>query len=179
MMIETAQMQRLIVMLGHPTYGLSVVLFTLLLSSGLGSQLTGRVGTAALGRSGVSRLTTLLIVLVATGLATAWIAPMFDAAATPARITMAVLLLFPSGVFMGMAFPLGMKLAAERSPALTPWLWGINGAFSVCASVLAIVVALATTISTAYWAGTAAYVVALLAFARATRTTRARAGVPV
>ena len=40
MLIETSQMQRLIIALGHPTYGLSVVLFALLLSSGLGSYLT-------------------------------------------------------------------------------------------------------------------------------------------
>ena len=42
MLIETSQMQRLIIALGHPTYGLSVVLFALLLSSGIGSYLTVR-----------------------------------------------------------------------------------------------------------------------------------------
>ena len=46
------------------------------------------------------------------------------------------------GLFMGMAFPLGMKLAAREHPALTPWLWGVNGATSVCASVLAVAIAL-------------------------------------
>ena len=45
MLIETSQMQRLIIALGHPTYGLSVVLFALLLSSGLGSFLTQSVTT--------------------------------------------------------------------------------------------------------------------------------------
>src|SRR6185369_7289243 len=40
MLIETSQMQRLIIALGHPTYALSVVLFALLLSSGAGSFLT-------------------------------------------------------------------------------------------------------------------------------------------
>ena len=43
MLIETSQMQRLIIALGHPTYALSVVLFGLLLSSGAGSYLTSRV----------------------------------------------------------------------------------------------------------------------------------------
>ena len=33
-------MQRLIILLGHPTYSLSVVLFALLVSSGVGSFLT-------------------------------------------------------------------------------------------------------------------------------------------
>ena len=61
MLIETSQMQRLIIALGHPTYGLSVVLFALLLSSGIGSFLTtgvtaetaprlGRAASAGAGR---------------------------------------------------------------------------------------------------------------------------------
>ena len=47
---------------------------------------------------------------------------------------------------------------------MTPWLWGINGATSVCASVLAIVIALSSSISAAYWTGVACYVVSLIAF---------------
>lgn len=36
MLVEIAQMQRLIVLLGHPTFSLSVVLFGLLISGGAG-----------------------------------------------------------------------------------------------------------------------------------------------
>ena len=43
MFVEISQMQRLVIFLGHPTYGLSVVLFSLLLSSSLGSYLTQRL----------------------------------------------------------------------------------------------------------------------------------------
>ena len=72
------------------------------------------------------------------------------------------------GLFMGMAFPLGMSAAAGRE-RLTPWLWGVNGAMSVCASVLGVGIALTWSISTAFWVGCLAYVVALAAFARTTR----------
>ena len=41
MLIEISQMQRLMVFLGHPVYGLSVVLFTILLFSGMGSATVG------------------------------------------------------------------------------------------------------------------------------------------
>ena len=51
MLVETSQMQRLIVVLGHPTYGLTVVLFSLLLSSGIGSALTSRIAPGR-GRAG-------------------------------------------------------------------------------------------------------------------------------
>jgi hypothetical protein len=54
-----------------------------------------------------------------------------------------------------------MRLAAGHE-AHTQWLWGVNGAMSVCASVLAIVIALSWSISAAFWTGAAAYGLALL-----------------
>jgi hypothetical protein len=56
-----------------------------------------------------------------------------------------------------------MTIAAARFGALTPWFWGVNGATSVCASVLAVAIALNSSISTAFWSGGACYAVAWLA----------------
>ena len=55
------------------------------------------------------------------------------------------------------------------NPALAPWLWGVNGATSVCASVLAVAIALSSSISGAFWAGWVAYAVALAGFVLAAR----------
>ena len=163
MLVEISQMQRLIIFLGHPTYGLSVVLFTLLLSGGLGSFGTRRINPtdrrAVLGRLGI-----LLVALVLFGQFTPAAITLFQGSTTPVRIAVAVGLLFPLGLLMGMAFPLGMKAASEQSPSLTPWLWGINGATSVCASVLAVAIAMNAGISAAFWAGSACYLAAFLAF---------------
>jgi hypothetical protein len=71
---------------------------------------------------------------------------------------------------MGMAFPLGMLAASNRSVPLTAWLWGINGAASVSASVLAVVVALSAGIGAAFWAGVGCYALALVAYPIAART---------
>jgi hypothetical protein len=169
MLIETSQMQRLIIALGHPTYALSVVLFGLLLSSGAGSYLTDRVTADRVTRSGLVRLAALLVVLLVFGAVTPAIVRATAAASTPVRILAALALLFPAGLMMGMAFPLGMKLAASRAAVLTPWLWGLNGAASVLASVLSICIALTWSISASFWTGWAAYAVALLAFRRAGR----------
>ena len=167
MLIETSQMQRLIITLGHPSYGLSVVLFAMLLSSGLGSFLSGSAADA--GAAGRRRLVLLVVVLMAFGLATPAVARWSQAATTPVRIATAVALLFPAGIFMGMAFPIGMRLAAARAGSLTPWLWGLNGAASVLASVLGICIALTWSISTAFWAGWVAYVCAAGMFSVAAR----------
>jgi hypothetical protein len=163
MLVEISQMQRLIVMLGHPTYGLTVVLFTLLLLGGLGSWSTQRVAVEDARPVLVRRLVALLVLLIAFGLATPWLLSSVAAAHRAAQVGVAILMLAPAGFLMGMAFPLGMKLASGRAPGLAPWLWGINGATSVCASVLAVAVALGASISTAFWVGTGCYAVALAA----------------
>lgn len=171
-LVEIAQMQRLIILLGHPTYSLSVVLFALLVSSGLGSFMTRRVGTEdsdPIRGAIIRRMTMLLLMLAVIGIATPGVIRNFVSASTSARIIAALALLMPAGFFMGMCFPLGMKVAAQRRGDIAAWLWGINGATSVVASVLAVVIAMAWGISIAYWTGTAFYLLALVAIARQTR----------
>jgi SAM-dependent methyltransferase len=171
MLIEVSQMQRLIVFLGHPTYGLSVLLFTLLLSAGAGSFFTGGIGRPGMAGSPAARLVMLLVVLVGFALIAPRVMVALEGAAAMLRILAAVLLLAPVGFFLGMAFPIGMKMAAGRAEALTPWLWGINGAASVCAAVIGVVISLGAGIAASYLTGVACYVVALLAL-MAARTGR-------
>jgi hypothetical protein len=164
MLVETSQMQRLIIALGHPTYGLSVVLFALLLSSGAGSYFTKGVTETTIAAAGTRRMVLTVAVLAVFGVVTPLTVPLIEPLATPWRIAASVALLFPIGFLMGMAFPLGMKLAASRADTLTPWFWGLNGAASVLASVLSVCISLTWSISTAFWAGCLAYGVALVAF---------------
>lgn len=178
MFVEISQMQRLIIFLGHPTYGLSVVLFALLLSSGLGSQLTQNISSRGLVPATGLRLVLLLCALALFGKLTPYIISEFQSATTMLRILLATSILFPLGVFMGMAFPLGMAAASTRHGALTPWLWGINGATSVCASVLATAVSLNTSISASFWTGFASYAVAGAAFVLAARAPRVSEPLP-
>ena len=170
MLIEISQLQRLIIFLGHPTYSLSVVLFTLLLSGGLGSYLTNSIKEHTLQISAYIRLFFLILILLVFGIFTSYIIRMFQSSEIFARIFAGVLVLFPLGIFMGMAFPLGLKLASAKDEHLTPWLWGINGATSVCGSVLAVAIALELGISFAFWTGLACYCFAFLAFIWATRS---------
>src|SRR5262249_19605172 len=153
MFVEISQMQRLILFLGHPIYGLSVILFSLLLSGGLGSYLTSWVGPQATPCAGVIRLLLLLGVMVLFGLATPRAVTGLEDQSTPIRIAAAAGILFGLGLFMGMAFPLGMRLAEARTPQLTAWFWGVNGATSVLASVLAVGLALTLGISPTFLAG--------------------------
>jgi hypothetical protein len=159
MMVEIGQLERLIVFLGHPIYGLTVVLFVLLLASSLGSLFSHRL----------SRWIWMLpLVLAAFILVSPALTREFVAASTPLRIAVSAILLFPSGFFMGMAFPLGIKRAQYGDEvAPTAWYWGINGAFSVISSVLAVFVAVFWGVTVTLLVGLTAYVIALIAISPA------------
>jgi hypothetical protein len=85
-----------------------------------------------------------------------------DGATTPVRIALSIALVAPLALAMGMPFSVGMRAAAAIPAAPTAFLWGINGAASVCASVLGVVIALFMGITAAFWAGGIAYFVAAL-----------------
>jgi hypothetical protein len=164
MLIEMSQVQRLTVFLGHPVYSLSVVLFSLLVSSGAGSLSTSVMKAEADSWKNGSVLIGLLIVtLLAFGVLTPAAVHAFGASSTPLRILVSVGTLLPLGFAMGMPFPIGMRRALREAPALAPWLWAVNGAASVSASVLAVVIALWAGISAAFWTGAACYCFALAA----------------
>jgi hypothetical protein len=170
LLVEVAQLQRLSIFLGHPTYALGVVLFSVLLFSGIGSWLSERLVRSE--RTMLVPLFVLLATVLVLGFATPRIIHTVDSATTPMRVLVAVLLLMPLGLLMGMPFSLGMRAAGARPGTPTAFLWGINGATSVCASVLGVVIALFLGISMAFWAGLVAYALATVSLAVITRERR-------
>src|SRR5256884_7912550 len=91
MLIEISQMQRLMVFLGHPVYGLSVVLFTILLFSGIGSATVG--ADTHRPRTIVWRFAVLLITIVAARLLTPLVTTWTRLQPTDMRILVSGLLL--------------------------------------------------------------------------------------
>jgi len=81
-----------------------------------------RIASAADARRQLWRLAALLGALVAFGVATPAVIEALRSEPTPIRVAVAVALLFPLGLFLGMAFPLGMGAAALRHAELAPWL---------------------------------------------------------
>jgi hypothetical protein len=163
LLIETAQLQRLSIFLGHPTYGLTVVLFSVLVFSGVGSMLTERFVRSTRKSSILPPLTLLVLVVIASGFTTPHVLRAMAGATTPARIATAVAILAPVALAMGMPFAIGMRVAAAAPETPTAFLWAINGAASVCGSVFGVVIALFFGISAAFWTGVLAYAVASVA----------------
>jgi hypothetical protein len=167
MLIEIPTIQRFTLFLGHPIYSLSVALFALLFFSGIGSLFTD---SFSLGDS-KRRLKKILIVLTALIIVYVFVLPpiFYKLIGLPnfARIAISVLLLCPLGLLMGMPFPLGLKMLNGRGNELVPWCWAVNGATSVLASILAIVISINSGFSISLLAGMAIYVAALALISRA------------
>jgi hypothetical protein len=163
MLVEVALLQRLTVFLGHPTYSLTTILFSLLIAGGIGSFLSGRLPTGGWGF--LVPMIGLLAAVILVGTATVPILRMFESSGTWQRLLVAAGLVGSVGVFMGTALPTGMRVASSSAADLIPWLWGINGATSVLGSVLAAAIALAYGISSSYWVGVACYACAAAALA--------------
>jgi spermidine synthase len=157
MMLEIPLMQRFILFLGYPVYALAVILFALLLFSGLGSLASGRFGS--------ERLPAVLVVIIAAGALYVWGVPRLVEAlmglGIAAKIALTVLLLAPLGLVLGMAYPLGIGRLTAISDGLVAWAWGLNAALSVVASVLATYIGSRVGFSAAMASGVLAYAVGL------------------
>ncbi|MCI0658958.1 MAG: hypothetical protein L0170_18045, partial [Acidobacteria bacterium] len=158
--LEIACMQRFSLYLGHPTRSITVILFSFLLFSGLGSAWTGLWP--------VSRRRPLQVILVLIALYAAFLPRLLEATlglSTLARILITIAVLGVPSFFMGMPFPLGLsRLQGERAPFL-PWAFAINGGASVIASVAAIFLAMAGGFTLVFWLSLLFYAVAWFASA--------------
>jgi hypothetical protein len=139
---EISLLQYFGVFLGHPIYAMGVCLFSLILSTGLGSLVSGRIPLMTRSRIvGWSLLVgAYLITLQAV------ITRLFEittAQPISLRIAISLALVMPVGFLMGFAFPTGMTLVEKIDRGPTPWFWGINGATGVLASVLAVMIGIA------------------------------------
>ncbi len=108
MLIEVSVLQRFVLLLGHPVYSLTVTLFSLLLGTGLGAAWSRRFDEASLRRSGASAI---LVVAVDCAARSSSVATPIVNWAIPfsrgARMLVAVAMLVPIGVALGIPMPTG------------------------------------------------------------------------
>jgi predicted membrane-bound spermidine synthase len=164
--VEVAMIQKFILFLGHPVYSLAVVLFSVLAFSALGSYLSGRISEDRL-RTALIKLLPALIVLVLIYIVA--LPPIFYGLvhlAREFRIVIAVVLMAPLAMVMGMPMPIGIRILARNAPEIIPWAWGVNGATSVMGSVAALVIAILSGFNQALIIGAGLYLVAMCLITR-------------
>ncbi len=147
MLVEIAFLQHFSIFLGHPVYSLSVVLFSLILSTGVGSFLSDKISLD-------SSLSFVIWSLLISGYLLSqslWLPHLLaenESATLIIRVSLTVLILLPAGILMGFGFPTGMKLVEPIDSKSTPWFWGINGASGTLAASVAVLCSISLGITT-------------------------------
>jgi predicted membrane-bound spermidine synthase len=159
MVAEVALVQRMHVVLGHPTLALVVVLAALLVAMGVGSALSPRVVKDARAVSFVALVVAALLVSCAY-VVIPWIAKRAMFATLGVRATMAAAVSVVLGVPLGMCFPAGLRFVERGRGA--PAALAINGVTGVLGSVVAIVVSVAKGIPVSFALAALTYVVAAM-----------------
>jgi hypothetical protein len=172
MLIQVPFLQRFSVFLGHPTYTFSVILATMILFAGLGSMLSDRFaieGRAVLWASplaiaaSVVGLTLVLPTLLEVG------RPL----RLPGRCSVVVACVAPISLLLGLCFPFGMRLVRRVSEDAAAWMWGVNGAASVLASIVAVGLSMWSGIDTTLRLAAALYASLAIVAWRLDRSVRA------
>ena len=166
-LIEVALVQKSVLFLGHPVYALTVVLFSILLASAMGSALSGRFTDLERSLRRVLPAIAVAVVLYVLFLPAVFYGLVHLEA--PWRMGLAAALLAPLGLLMGMPMPTGIRLLAERAPVLVPWAWGVNGAASVLGSVGAVTLAMMVGFNATLLTGAVLYLLALVCLQAAPR----------
>jgi len=159
-LIELSLLQKFILLLGNPTTTFAILLFTILIASGIGSQISTRL---------VQHNTRNLLFIIAGVLVVGALYVVFLPGAIYSVIAeefeikamISVGLLFPIGLLMGMPLPTVMRLLKHHKPTHVPWMWAINGSFSVLGAVLSVAIGILHGSSYAMILGISIYFVAL------------------
>jgi hypothetical protein len=133
-LIQVAWIQKFVLFLGHPTYALTVIIFSMLVASSIGSRLSETPRPWA--PLGVAALIALAAFLVPglTEVGITW--PL------AIKFVVAAAAIAPAALLMGMPFPQGLRWLEQRQPEAVRWAWAVNAAASVLGSASAIFLAI-------------------------------------
>jgi len=139
MLLEIVFIKYFVLYLGHPIYSVATVISIMLISSGIGSYYSSRFKT--------HRKTLLAITGIITGFILVYVFFIGSFLGSTVGLHIAtkiglscILIALPS-FFMGMPFPIGLKIVDNIRKSHVPWAWGINGCISVISTSLAVIIA--------------------------------------
>jgi hypothetical protein len=173
-LIEISLIQKHILFLGQPVYSIISVLFSVLLSAGIGSYLFQRYF-----RDGNERLWLALIpiilgtLLLLELLIMPFVFHLFLGSSKVVRFCISAILIAPLGLFLGMPFPLGIRILGMRAPEIIPWGWALNAYATVIGSILAVMFAILLGFRMNFAIAFLAYAIGFVFFRISIRTMKA------
>jgi spermidine synthase len=142
MFVEIPLLQKGSLYLGHPTYSISVVLFSMLVSAGLGSLWSSRIPTDALPRRLPGILLAASFCILAVMVCMEFFMPRTIGLSLISKAFIMIGVVGLVAFFLGACFPSGLRLVNAKEARAIPWVWALNGAASVLGSIIAMAVAM-------------------------------------
>ncbi|MCR4396192.1 MAG: hypothetical protein NUW07_05610 [Candidatus Saccharicenans sp.] len=164
MLVEITLFHKFILLLGHPTYSLSAVLFFLLGASGAGSLSLASL-RKRIGQSGLVFWP--LLCCLAIGLeigAISLASGLFLRAGLMGRLLLSFGLIFPLGFCLGLPFPAGLNYFQSRTTLIVPFGFAANAFFSLLASVWSLVQAELWGYRSVFWLAVVFYLSSFIFF---------------
>ena len=174
MMAEITLIQRFVFYLADPAYANTIVIAVLLVSSGIGSVVSSKIRApqwllVAIAAACIAGISAFFI----WGLPELLGATLGMSLAIRGLISIAIIA--PIGFFLGIPFPNGLAALSSDKSGIIPWAWGINGALSVCGSVLTRLLSTSYGFSTVTMVLVALYLLAAAVFPRISTAQRSAA----
>ncbi|HEY3094141.1 MAG TPA: hypothetical protein VGJ42_00090 [Nitrososphaera sp.] len=159
MILEITFIQKFLLLLGTPIMALTVILFSILLSSGIGAYLSGRLFAGRPYRAVFVSVPALAGTIMLNFF---FLQGIIDSTITmelPLRAALTMAFLSPAGLMMGFQFPslISMASHAKNRGDSTTLLWGINVVASIIGTVLAATLAMIVGFSGNLLIGLGAY----------------------
>jgi hypothetical protein len=161
LLVEISFVQKYVLILGYPTYSLSVTIFSLLVFAAAGAVLSRRGWRNPRAFLAVLLAVTLALISLEV-VALPWVREFALRLSLPARILVTVLLQLPIGLALGMYFPTGLEMLRRIEPDLIPWAWAVNGVASVTSAVLAVILGMALGFTGVAWTAAGIYALGTL-----------------
>lgn len=162
MFVEIIFIQKFILFLGHPLYSISIIIFSLLFSSSLGSLFSKKI----LGKNLKRNLRKSLFLCAGLVVLYLLLFPLFTKSlihlGLPFKMILTFTAVFPLGFLMGFPFPTGIRLLAEQGKGLIPWAWATNAFSSVINSIGALMIAFSTGYNLVLILASGGYLLAVL-----------------
>ncbi len=142
-LLEIVYMQKFILYLGHPSYSITFILFSLLISAGIGSFVSGYLANKYGFKKILKYAFPIIIIII---LASIFLLNILieNTIHLPSGIKFlfSFIFIFILGLFLGMPFPAGIHLVGQKEKSLVAWAWGINSYATVLGSIAALIIAI-------------------------------------
>jgi len=162
MFVEIILIQRFVLYFGQPVYAISAVISTMLIASGMGSLVSGKLRFSPQKPAFIGGLITLMLLAYVFILT-----PLIQGSITlpPGwKIIISLLLIGIPSFFKGMMFPFGIRFLSNHDATQIPWAWGINGSVSVISTSLATLIAVEAGFQIVMIMAVVCYLIAAMTF---------------